>query len=97
MFSPIDTQITPINQQSRIIEERFCHELIDKAIDSIAMPEVYIQYVPNIRSESRSKPLSSRMARFKKAGLIGCLSDSGVTSTNYKEVMYGTIITDPNT
>jgi Protein of unknown function (DUF551) len=27
--------------------------------------------------------------RFKKAGLMGCFDGSGVTSENYKEILYG--------
>jgi hypothetical protein len=92
----IDFSVTPINLQSKLIEERFFYELINKSIDSIAMAEVYVQYIPNIRSESKPKPISSRMAKFKEAGLIGCLNDSGITSSNYKEIMYGSIKTDSN-
>lgn len=29
------------------------------------------------------------MSKIKKAGLSGCFNDTGVTSTNYKEILYG--------
>lgn len=32
-------------------------------------------------------PPSSRFAKFKEAGLVGCFNDSGVTSRNYKDVI----------
>lgn len=84
----IDFPIIPINPQSKIIEERFYDELVNKAYDSISMPQLYVQQLPNVKSELE-KPMSRRMSRFKQAGLIGCLDDSGVTSSNYKEIMYG--------
>ncbi len=34
-------------------------------------------------------PLSPLMARFKKAGLLGCFDGTGVNSQNYKEILNG--------
>lgn len=79
----------PINQQSKIIEECYYDDLMDTAFYSVSMAPVYVQQVPNVRTES--KPMSTRMSKLKKAGLIGCLNESGVTSSNYKEVIYGSI------
>ena len=69
--------------------ERFYGDLVCRAYDSFSIPQVYVQQVPNIRSKTESKPISSRMARLKKAGLIGCLNDTGITSSNYKEIIHG--------
>jgi hypothetical protein len=81
----LDFTVTPMNDQSKIIEERSYGELVDKARDSFSVGWVYVQQVPNVKSES--KVVSTRMARFKKAGLIGCFNDTGVNSDNYKEIL----------
>lgn len=93
---PFDFSATPINEQSKIIEERYYGDLVHQAYDCFSIPRVYVQQVPNIRSESEAKPMSSRMARLKKAGLIGCLNDSGITSSNYKTIIYGSFDPDSN-
>jgi len=33
--------------------------------------------------------MSERMKMLEEAGLLGCLDGTGVTSTNYKEILYG--------
>ncbi len=38
-----------------------------------------------IDSSHRRVPISKRMEKLKKSGLIGCLNNSGVTSSNYKD------------
>lgn len=53
------------------------------------MASIYLKQVPNIKSETKLPPVSSRMDRLKKAGLIGCFDDTGVDSSNYKEIIYG--------
>lgn len=85
----IESTIIPINDQSKKIDERFYDDLVSKAFDSFSMAKVYMQFVPNVIAEPKIKPTSTRMARFRKAGLIGCLNDTGVTSANYKEIIYG--------
>ena len=77
-----------INEQSKIIEERYYKDLVHEAY-GISMAEVYVQQVPNVRSESSQ--MSNRMAKLKKAGLIGCLNDTGITSSNYKKNIYESI------
>lgn len=85
----------PINEESKKIDQRYYDELMNKAYDSISMASIYVQQIPNIRLEL--KPISNRMIRFKKAGLIGCLNETGVTSSNYKKVIYNSIETDSTT
>jgi len=91
-----DFSATPINEQSKIIEERYYGDLVHQACDCFSIPRVYAQQVPNIRSEPEAKPMSNRMAKLKKAGLIGCLNDTGVTSNNYKEIIHGSFDPDSN-
>lgn len=80
--------ISPINEDSKAIEERFYEELVNRAYNSISAPEVYTKQVPNVRSETKDKPTSARMARFKKAGLIGCFNNTRVNSENYKNFLF---------
>jgi hypothetical protein len=94
VFSP-DFSTAPINQQSKVIEERFFEELVSTSRNSLSIAqEVYAHQVPNVRSEA--KPMSARMARFRQAGLIGCFNGTGVTSSNYKEIIYGSFDPDSN-
>ena len=87
--------VTPINQQSRNIDERYYIELVNIALDSSSsVANVYLMQVPNVRPELKSKPVSNRMAKLKKAGFIGCLNETGVTSSNYKEIIYGHVDTN---
>jgi hypothetical protein len=95
-FSP-DHSTPPINNQSKTIEECFYESLVLNAFDSISISKIYLQQVPNVKSESENKPLSSRMARLKKAGLIGCLNDTEVTSSNYKKIIHRSFDLDSNT
>lgn len=81
-----------LNEESKIIDERYYKELVSTAYDSISMAKIYVGQVPNVRSEP--KKMSSRMARLKKSDLIGCLNKTGVTSSNYKEFMPGSLETD---
>lgn len=96
MLLPIvNFPVTPINPHSQIIEERYFNDLVKKAYDSTSIAPVYIRQVPNIRAETKSKPMSKRMSRLKKAGLIGSLNDTGVTSSNYKEIIMGSSESEP--
>lgn len=90
---PVDFPTPPINQQSKIIEERYYEELVSTAIDS-RNSMVYLQQVPNVQTQIKSKPISNRMAKLKKAGLIGCLNDTEVTSRNYKKIICESIDSD---
>ena len=83
----VDFPYASINEQSRSIEERFYIELVNKVPDTASVSVVYLQQIPHVDTSSKSQPLSARMARFKKAGLIGCLNDTGVNSGNYREII----------
>jgi hypothetical protein len=48
--------------------------------------EAYAKEIPNLQLISSKK--SSKLEKFRKAGLIGCLNDSGLTSKNYKDELY---------
>jgi hypothetical protein len=88
-MTTIDCPSRPLNKQSKAIENRYHENLVRGAYSSLSMPEVYLKQVPNI--ELREKPVSKRMQKLKKSGLIGCLNDSEVTSTNYKDLINLTI------
>jgi hypothetical protein len=47
----------------------------------------YIREIPNLKIVPL-KTAPSKLAKFHKAGLIGCLNDSGLTSENYKNEIY---------
>jgi hypothetical protein len=74
---------------SKILEERYCKELMSQALDSFAIGAVYVNLVPNVKFEPNTSRVSKRMNKLKKLGLIGCFNDTGITSTNYKEFIYG--------
>lgn len=83
----IDATI-PINYESKTIEERYYYSLVVEAYNTFSIPQLYAQQVPNVRlNELKSKPISKRMAGLRRAGLIGCLNNSGITSSNYKDVI----------
>lgn len=63
----------------------FPEYLFNRAQDTIIHPEIYAKEVDNVVTEYK---ITSRMSRLKKANLIGCLNDSGVTSKNYKNFLY---------
>lgn len=80
----------PINQECEEINERFYTELISKSYDSVSYPDLYIKLIPNIRREIPKK-ISKRMANLRKAGIIGCLNNTNITSENYKKIIYETV------
>ena len=48
--------------------------------------EAYAKKIPNLQLTPSKQ--SSKLNKFRKAGLIGCLNDSGLTSKNYKDELY---------
>lgn len=43
-----------------------------------------LRNIPNVKIIA-SEPIPSKLDKFRKAGLIGCLNDTGLTSDNYKK------------
>jgi|GEM_PF-4738049 len=80
------------NSHTKIVEERFYANLFERGINTASIGSVYVQQIPNIEAVSVSKPVSARMARFKKAGLLGCLNNIDVNSKNYKEFLQDSYI-----
>jgi hypothetical protein len=70
----------------RIVEERFHSELADRMPCNSSVGMAYLQQIPSIHVISEA-PLSPLMARFKKAGLLGCFDNTGINSKNYKELL----------
>lgn len=83
----IEIPISPLNEQSRVIEERYYSELVRDARDADSMAEVLAHQVPNLRSSEKRPPVSNRMAMFRKAGLIGSFNDTDVNSQNYRNIL----------
>ena len=72
------------NLQTKIVEERYYANLFERGTNTASIGSAYVQQIPRIEAVSVSKPVSARIAKFKKAGLLGCLNDIGVNSENYK-------------
>ena len=84
MFQPTPS----INSDYQVVEERHYKNLFVSGNDcssSIVM-EAYVKEIPNLQLISSKK--SSKLEKFRKAGLIGYLNDSGLTSKNYKDELY---------
>ncbi len=78
------TDHPPYRAQS--VQERFHAELADRIPGSSSVGIVYMQQIPNVYTITEI-PLSPRMARFKKAGLLGCFDGTGVNSENYRDFL----------
>jgi len=83
----LDFPSASMNKQSRIVEERFYAELVYRVPDTASVGIVYMQQIPHIDTTSQPRPMSARMARFKKAGLIGCFNNTGVNSGSCKDII----------
>lgn len=89
MSQPISNPIPPYNSEYQTIEERLFEDLLRAGNDcnSPGVIKAYIQEIPNLKIVPL-KTAPSKLARFRKAGLIGCLNDTGLTSENYKNEIY---------
>lgn len=65
-------------------EERFYQELAERMPGNCSVSVAYFHQIPYVNIVTEI-PLSPRMARFKKAGLLGCFDGTGVNSENYKD------------
>ncbi len=68
------------------VEERFHKQLADRIPGNSSVGIAYLQQIPSVHVVSEV-PLSPLMARFKKAGLLGCFDNTGINSENYKEFL----------
>ena len=89
MFQPINNPTSPLSSEYQIIEERLYEDLLIAGNDcnSPGVITAYIKEIPNLKIVPL-KPPPSKLAKFRKAGLIGCLNDTGLTSKNYKNEIY---------
>jgi hypothetical protein len=71
----------------QVVEERFYTDLANKIPDNMSVGFAYAKEIQFVDTTSEI-PLSPRMARLKKAGLLGCFDGTGVTSENYKEILH---------
>ncbi len=76
MFDPV----TPLNSDSQKIEIEYYETILNR---TQGLTETYLELPIEIHSRPPSK-----MDLFQKAGLIGSLNESGVTSENYKKILY---------
>lgn len=89
MFQPINNPAPPLNSEYQIIEERLYESLLTSCNEchSPGITQAYIREIPNFRIVSL-ETTPSKLDKFRKAGLIGCLNDTGLTSKNYKKEIY---------
>lgn len=89
MFQPINNPTPPFNYEYRVIEERLYGGLLTSCNEchSPGITQAYIKEIPNLTITS-SETTPSKLGKFRKAGLIGCLNDTGLTSENYKKEIY---------
>lgn len=80
--------VPPMNAEYQRIEIDFQGNLFEGGSggNSSSVMEAYVQQIPNMKVISSKRV--SKLAKFKAAGLIGCLNDSSITSTNYKDELY---------
>lgn len=80
--------ISPISSEYQIVEERLYENLFLSGYDcnNVAVMEAYAKEIPNFLVISSKK--ASKLDKFRKGGLIGCLNSSGLTSKNYKDELY---------
>ena len=86
MLHPIYNPTPPLNSEYQIAEIRLYEELLNN-YNSPDVVKAYIKEIPNIRVVPAKKHIS-KLEKFRKAGLIGCLNDTGLTSENYKSEFY---------
>ena len=81
MFQSNSNPIPPYNSEYQTIEERLYEELLIAGNDcnSPGVIKAYIKEIPNLKIVPL-KTTPSKLVRFRKAGLIGCLNDTGLTS-----------------
>ena len=89
MTQAIDFPSAPMSEEYRQIETKYYDGLLAASHDcnSLTIFATYVREVPNLKVVS-SKAKTSKLARLREAGLIGCLNDTGITSQNYKEEFY---------
>ena len=89
MFQPIHNPVPPFNSEYQIVEERLYEGLLTSCNEchSTGITHAYVREIPNFKIASL-KTTSSKLDKFRKAGLIGCLNDTGLTSENYKKEIY---------
>jgi len=89
MVQPINNPIPPLSSEYQIIEERLYEDLLLACNDcnSPGVITAYVREIPNLKIVPL-KTAPSKLAKFRKAGLIGCLNETGVTSENYKNEIY---------
>lgn len=88
MFQPInDNPTPPFNSEYQIVEERLYEDLLDSCSEchSPGIIQAYTREIPNFKVASL-ETIPSKLDKFQKAGLIGCLNNTGLTSENYKSV-----------
>lgn len=85
----LNDPISAFNPESQIIEKRLYEDLLTSCNEchSPGITQAYVKEIPNLKIV-RSKAKPSKLDKFRKAGLIGCLNDTGLTSENYKKEIY---------
>lgn len=88
MFQPINNPAPPFNSEYQIVEVRLYEDLLTSCNDchSQGVTQAYVREIPNFKISLETIP--SKLDKFRKAGLIGCLNNTGLTSKNYKRELY---------
>ncbi len=86
MFQPINNPTSPFNSEYQIVEERLYEELLTSCNECLSsgLITAYVKEIPNLKIVPL-EPVPSKLDKFRKAGLIGSLNDTGLTSKNYKK------------
>ena len=88
MQLPSNNPTPSFNHECHYVEERLYKELLisSNEYNSPGIIRAYVKEIPNLKIVSLES--TSKLDKFRKAGLIGSLNESGITSENYKKELY---------
>ncbi|MCB1113612.1 MAG: hypothetical protein KDK62_02535 [Chlamydiia bacterium] len=76
------------NEHTVIAEEVFYSSLLSTSTENPQISEFYLKGFPNLVYSPQDEG-ADFIESLEKAGLIGCFDNTGVNSTNYKNIIYG--------
>lgn len=85
----MNNPVTSASSEYHVVEERLYEDLLYTHNDchSVGLTRAYIKVIPTVKIIA-TEPIPSKLDKFRKAGLIGCLNDTELTSDNYKNEFY---------